>query len=227
VGLTAQYGLATANVASFFGNGRIRAEGTGIGGTATWYGDGGFYVDGQAQTMFYRSDLSSLPAGSMTHGNQGFGYSFSLESGKRIGIGNGWSLTPQGQLAYSKVDFDRFADRFGALVSLTNAESLLGRAGLSLNHQKTWNDGSGIVRSDVYGIANLHHEFLDGSIVNVAGTSFANANDRLWGSIGGGGVYSWANGRYSVFGEVTYSASVVDAADSHSYKGTGGFRVVW
>ncbi|MCK1475963.1 autotransporter outer membrane beta-barrel domain-containing protein [Bradyrhizobium sp. 197] len=227
VGLTAQYGLATANVASFFGNGRIRAEGTGVGATATWYGDNGFYVDGQAQTMFYRSNLSSVLAGSMTHGNEGFGYSFSVESGKRIGIGNGWSLTPQGQLAYSKVAFDQFADRFAAVVSLTNAESLLGRAGLSLNHQKMWNDGSGIVRSDVYAIANLHYEFLNGSIVNVAGTSFANANDRLWGSIGGGGVYSWANGRYSVFGEVTYNASLAETADNHSYKGTGGFRLVW
>jgi hypothetical protein len=38
--------------------------------------------------------------------------------------------------------------------------------------------------------AKLNYEFLNGSIVNVAGTSFANANDRLWGSIGGGGVYS-------------------------------------
>jgi fibronectin-binding autotransporter adhesin len=227
VGLTAQYGLATANVSSFFGNGRIRAEGTGVGATATWYGDNGFYVDGQAQTMFYHSDLSSALVGSMTHGNEGFGYSFSVESGKRIGVGNGWSLTPQGQLAYSKVAFDQFDDRFGAVVSLTNAESLLGRAGLSLNHQKTWNDGSGIVRSDVYGIANLHYEFLNGSIINVAGTSFANANDRLWGSIGGGGVYSWANGRYSVFGEVTYNASLAEAAGNHSYKGTGGFRIVW
>jgi fibronectin-binding autotransporter adhesin len=227
VGLTAQYGLATADVSSFFGNGRVRAEGTGVGATATWYGDNGFYVDGQAQTMFYRSDLSSVLAGSMTHGNEGFGYSFSVESGKRIGVGNGWWLTPQGQLAYSRVAFDAFADRFAAVVSLTAAESLLGRAGLSLNHQKTWNDGSGIVRSELYGIANLHYEFLNGSIINVAGTSFANANDRLWGSIGGGGVYSWANGRYSVFGEVTYKASLAEAADNHSYKGTGGFRIVW
>lgn len=228
VGLTAQHGLATADIASFFGNGRIRTQGTGVGGTATWYGDNGFYVDSQAQTMFYRSDLSSVLAGSMTHGNEGLGYAFSLESGKRIGVGNGWSLTPQGQLAYSKVDFDSFADRFGALVSLHSADSLLGRAGLSVNHQKTWNDGAGIVRSDLYGIANVRYEFLSGaSVVNVAGTSFANANDRLWGSIGGGGTYSWASGRYAIYGEVSYNASLDRAADNHSYKGSGGFRVTW
>ncbi|MFB6458292.1 autotransporter outer membrane beta-barrel domain-containing protein [Bradyrhizobium tunisiense] len=227
VGLTAQYGLTTADVASFFGNGRIRVEGTGVGSTLTWYGDNGFYVDGQAQSMFYRSDLSSVPAGSLIHGNEGFGYAFSAEAGKRIGLGSGWLLTPQAQLSYSKVAFDGFADRFGAPVALRDGDSLLGRAGLALNHQRTWNDGTGIVRSDVYGIANLRYEFLDGTNVDVAGTGFANAQDRLWGSIGGGGTYSWANGRYAVFGEVSYNASLNNSADNRNYKGTGGFRLTW
>ncbi|WP_430516844.1 autotransporter outer membrane beta-barrel domain-containing protein [Bradyrhizobium yuanmingense] len=227
VGLTAQYGLTTAFVTSAFGNGRIRAQGTGVGATATWYGHDGFYVDGQAQTMFYRSDLSSALVGSMTHGNEGFGYAFSLEGGKRIAIGNGFWLAPQAQLAYSKVGFDAFTDRFGALVSLGNADSLLGRLGLSLNHQRTWNDGTGIVRSDLYAIGNLHYEFLGGTRIDVAGTGFASGHDRLWGSIGGGGTYSWANGRYAVFGEITYRASVDDPSDNHGYRGTGGFRIVW
>ncbi|WPO39021.1 autotransporter outer membrane beta-barrel domain-containing protein [Tardiphaga sp. 42S5] len=227
VGLTGQYGLTTATITSSFGNGRIRVEGSGVGGTLTWFGDNGFYVDGQAQSMFYRSDLSSVLAGSMTHGNEGVGYAFSAETGKRFFVGNGWSLTPQAQLSYAKAEFDRFTDRFGAPVSLRDGDSLLGRAGLALNHQKTWNDGAGIVRSDIYGIGNLRYEFLDGTRVDVAGTGFASAQDRLWGSIGGGGTYSWANGRYAVFGEVSYSASLEDAAANRSYKGTGGFRIVW
>ncbi|WP_457492399.1 autotransporter family protein [Tardiphaga sp. P5_C7] len=227
VGLTGQYGLTTANVASAFGNGRIRVEGSGVGGTLTWFGDNGFYVDGQAQSMFYRSDLSSVLAGTMAHGNEGVGYAFSAETGKRFFVGNGWSLTPQAQLSYAKAEFDRFLDRFGAPVSLRDGDSLLGRAGLALNHQKTWNDGAGVVRSDIYGIGNLRYEFLDGTRVDVAGTGFASAQDRLWGSIGGGGTYSWANGRYAVFGEVSYSASLEDAAANRSYKGTGGFRATW
>ena len=227
VGLTAQYGLTTADVASFFGNGRIRVEGTGVGATLTWYGDNGFYVDAQAQSMFYRSDLSSVLAGSMTHGNEGVGYAFSAETGKRIGLGNGWSLTPQAQLSYAKVAFDGFADRFGAQVALHDGDSLLGRAGLAINHQRTWNDGTGIVRSDVYGIANLRYEFLSGTRVDVAGTGFANAQDRLWASIGGGGTYSWASGRYAIFGEVSYNASLDNSSDNRNYKGTGGFRLTW
>ncbi|WP_246667196.1 autotransporter outer membrane beta-barrel domain-containing protein [Bradyrhizobium sp. UNPA324] len=227
VGINAQYGTANANVSSFYGNGTIHAAGSGVGASLTWYGDNGFYVDGQAQGMFYRSDLSSVLTGSMTHGNEGMGYAFGIESGKRIGIGNGFALTPQAQLTYSKVDFDPFADRFAAAVSLLNADSLVGRAGLAFEHIKSWRDQSGqLVRSDVYGIANVHYEFLDGTNVLVSGTGFANANDRLWGSIGGGGTYSWASGRYAVFGEVSYNASLAHG-DDHSYKGTAGFRVVW
>ncbi|MHB0766844.1 autotransporter family protein [Bradyrhizobium sp. 5.13L] len=227
VGLTAQYGLTTANVASFFGNGRIRVEGTGVGSTLTWYGDNGFYADGQAQSMFYRSDLSSVLAGSMTHGNEGLGYAVSAETGKRIGLGNGWLLTPQAQLSYAKVAFDSFADRFGTQVALRDGDSLLGRAGLALNHQRTWTDGTGIVRSDVYAIANLRYEFLSGTNIDVAGTGFANAQDRLWGSVGGGGTYSWANGRYAVFGELSYNASLNNSSDNRNYRGTGGFRLTW
>ncbi|MGY4480103.1 autotransporter outer membrane beta-barrel domain-containing protein [Bradyrhizobium sp. USDA 3364] len=227
VGLTLQYGLTTAYVNSLFGNGRIRAEGTGVGATATWYGDNGVYLDGQMQTMFYRGDLTSDLVGSMAHGNEGLGYAFSVEGGRRFNVGNGFSLTPQAQLAYSKVDFDGFADRFGAQVALGNADSLLGRVGLMLNHQKSWTDGASIARSDLYAIGNLHYEFLDGSNVDVAGTGFASTNDRLWGSIGGGGSYSWANGRYTLFGEATYRASLEDASANHSYKGTAGLRVVW
>jgi outer membrane autotransporter protein len=227
VGLTAQYGRTNADVASFFGNGRIQAEGAGVGATLTWYGENGFYIDGQAQTMFYRSDLVSALVGSMTQGNQGLGYAFSAESGKRIGMGNGWSLTPQAQLAYSQVDFDDFTDQFGARVSLRDANSLLGRAGLALNHQKIWNDGGGIGRSDIYGIANLHYEFLNGTNVDVAGIGFANAIDRLWGSIGVGGTYGWANGRYAIFGEVSYNASLNNSSHNRSYEGTGGFRATW
>jgi fibronectin-binding autotransporter adhesin len=227
VGLTAQYGRTTADIASFFGNGRIGVEGTGVGGTLTWYGDNGFYVDGQAQSMFYRSDLSSVLANSLTHGNEGFGYAFSTETGKRIGVGSGWSLTPQAQLSYSNVAFDSFTDRFNAPVSLRDGHSLLGRTGLALDHQNTWSDGAGIVRSDVYGIVNLRYEFLNGTNVDVAGTGFASSQDRLWGSIGVGGAYSWASGRYAIFGEVSYDTSLNDSSDNRNYKGTGGFRATW
>jgi outer membrane autotransporter protein len=227
-GVTGHYGTANANVTSVFGNGTIKASGSGIGATLTWYGNNGFYVDGQAQGSWYNADLNSVLAGSMTHGNRGDGYAAGVEIGKRFGLGSGFWLTPQAQIAYSQVSFNDFADRFAALVSLDRADSLLGRVGLALENQRAWHDAFGqVMRSDLYGIANLHYEFLGGTNVLVSGTSFANANDRLWASVGGGGTFSWANGRYSIYGEVSYNASVNDAASNFNYKGTGGFRLTW
>jgi outer membrane autotransporter protein len=228
VGITSHYGEADADVSSSFGNGGIRTRGGGIGGTATWYGNDGFYVDGQARVSFYNTSLSSVLIGTTASDSNALGYAFGAESGKRFALGGGWSLVPQAQLAYSAVNFDTFTDRFGALVSLDRAGSLLGRAGMSLDHQRIWRDGSGkLVRSDVYGIADMHYEFLDGFRIDVSGTPFASSTDRLWGSVGGGGTFSWANDRYALFGEVSYKTSLDDFGDSYSYKGTAGFRMRW
>jgi outer membrane autotransporter protein len=228
LGVTAQYGLVDANVASFYGNGQIQTDGYSIGPTLTWYGNDGFYVDGQAQATKYTSDLNSALVGSIATKNDGLGYAFSIEGGKRIGIGSGWSIVPQAQLSYSAVDFTTFADRFGALVSLDNANSLVGRAGLQVNYQQTWRDAEGqLTSADIYGIGNLDYEFLNGPAVTVSGTNLLNSIDRLWSSIGAGGTYSWHGGKYSLYGQISYNTSLTNIGKSDSVSGTGGFRVVW
>jgi outer membrane autotransporter protein len=113
LGISGHYDTVAADT-SFYGNGTTRTSGGGIGGSVTWYGDNGFYVDGQRQASWLNGDLKSAVVGSIINGNDGFGYSFGAESGKRIGIGNGLSLTPQAQLSYSTVTFDNFIDRFAA-----------------------------------------------------------------------------------------------------------------
>jgi len=78
----------------------------------------------------------------------------SLESGKCFAINEAWSLTPQAQLTYLKVDFD-------ADVSLDRGESLQGRLGLTLDHENSWQNANGMLdRAHVYGIANLYYAFL-------------------------------------------------------------------
>jgi outer membrane autotransporter protein len=228
-GVTFHYGQASTDTFSIFGDGSIDTTGYGFGGTLTWYGDNGFYVDGQAQVTWYDSDLSSDALGlGLTDGNDGFGYALSVETGKRIDLNDAWTLTPQAQLVYSSVDFDRFTDPFGAVVSLDNADSLRGRLGLSLEHQSSWKDEEGkISRTSVYGIGNLYYEFLDGSTVDVSGTKFTSRDERLWGGIGVGGSYNWNDDKYSVYGEVSANTSLARFADSYSLNGTLGIRVKW
>ncbi|MCV6864184.1 autotransporter outer membrane beta-barrel domain-containing protein, partial [Yersinia pestis subsp. pestis] len=84
-----------------------------LGTSLTWYGNNGVYVDGQLQTMWFDSDLSSRTAGhAVASGNNGRGYTSAIEAGKGYALGNGLSLTPQMQVTYSRVDFDTFRDPF-------------------------------------------------------------------------------------------------------------------
>ncbi len=228
-GITAQYGRASTDVFSVFGNGNIDTTGYGVGATMTWYQQNGFYVDGQAQATWFDSDLGSGTLGSLADGNDGFGYALSLEAGKRIPVKENWTVTPQAQLAYAAVDFDSFTGPSGELVSLSDGDSLLGRLGIALDREASWNDDGGrLRRTHFYGIANLHYEFLDGgTTTTVSGTGLLHQLDRLWGEAGLGGSYNWGDDKYSIYGEGSIKTSLADFGDSYALKGTAGFRIKW
>lgn len=228
-GVTVHYGSSRTNVRSFYGDGKIDTQGYGLGGTLTWYGMNGFYADMQGQATFYDSDLwSGLLGTTMAKGNKGFGYALGLEAGRRLEIAPNWTVTPQAQLIYSRVDFDSFTDPLGAKVSLDDGDSLIGRLGIALEHGNSWRDDTGQTRrTNVYGIANLYNEFLDGTRVDVSGASFSSRNDRLWGGFGIGATYNWGDDKYSLYGEVSTSTSLQDFGDSYSLGGKVGMRLQW
>jgi outer membrane autotransporter protein len=214
-GLTAQYGRASADIYSGLGDGSNSTTSYGIGATLTWYGENGFYVDGQAQLATLRSNLSAANIGSIGDRIHGTGHALSLEAGRKIGVGGGWSLTPQAQLAYATVDFDRFTDRFGAEVSLRKGDSLKGRLGVAADYEP----GAG---THVYGIGNLTYEFLDGTAVAVSGIDLAIKPQRFGAELGLGGTYGWAGGKYALHGEALAATSF---QGSRSLKGTVGFTM--
>ena len=225
-GLTGHYDRKNADIYARDIDSDIAVNGYGFGGTLTWYGENGFYIDNQAEVTWYKSDIGA--DGALVNGNKGFGYSLSVETGKRVTLNEYWSMTPQGQLIYANAGFDSFTDRFGAEVSRKKADSLEGRLGLTLDHQDSWlNDRGMMNRRYVYGIANLYTEFLGGTEVDVSGIRFANKRDRVWGGLGLGGSYNWNDDKYSIYGEGLVLTSFNHFADSYGYKGTIGLRVKW
>lgn len=201
-----------------YGGGNISTNGYGVGGTLTWYGANGFYVDAAAQLTWYSSNLSANSVHTLKSGNHAFGQAWSIESGKRVRLDSKWSVTPQLQLSYSKASFNDFTDVFGASVKNGRDDSLQGRLGVSLDYQEN--------RTRFYGIANVYNEFLDGTSVTVGDRTFASRNDRLWAGIGVGGSYNWNNDKYSIYGEGSYNTSLA-SSDSHGYGGTIGMRIKW
>ncbi|WP_198023996.1 autotransporter outer membrane beta-barrel domain-containing protein [Mesorhizobium sp. LNHC221B00] len=228
-GVAFQYGTVSADVSSLFGSGSIDSTGTGVSGSLTWYGAEGFYLDSQAQVIWYDSDLDSATAGQrLVDGSNGVGYALGVEAGKRIMLDPSWSLTPQAQLAWSSVDLDAFTDAFGARVTPGSNDSLLGRLGLSLDHQSQWQDRAGRTgHTNVYTIANLYYDFEDGSSVDLAGSSLSSRNDKLWGGLGIGGTINWADDKFSVFGEAVARTGLENFGDSHALTGSLGLRVKW
>jgi len=228
-GLTVHYGTISGDIDSLYGNGDIDTTGAGLGATLTWYGDNGFYADAQSQITWFDSDLKSdLVDGAMESGNNGFGYALGIETGRRFSASGPWSITPQAQLVYSSVDFDTFNDRFGARVSLDDGDSLVGRLGVALDHEESFQRADGqATRAKIYGIANLYGEFLDGTAVDVSGTGFENKSDPVWAGLTLGGSYTWNDERYSLYGEVAARSSLKDFGDSYALSGTAGLRVKW
>ncbi|CAN7543071.1 autotransporter outer membrane beta-barrel domain-containing protein [Devosia sp. LjRoot16] len=229
-GVNAQFGTVSSDITSIYGAGSVNALGFGVGGTLTWYGAGGLYVDGQAQLIGYSADIVSDDTGAtLVEGNDAFGYGLSLEAGQKIGLNDNWSLTPQAQLSYSAVRFSDFTDQYDGTVSLDDGgDTLVGRLGLSADYESEWQDAAGETKqTHLYGIGNLYYDFLDGSRVDVSGTKFASQNQGLWGGVGVGGSLSWADEQYSVFGEALVRGSLDDFGNNNAIGAKVGFNGRW
>jgi outer membrane autotransporter protein len=228
-GITGQYGHGRADVSSFSGDGDIDTNAWSLGATSTWYGKNGFYIDGQAQVTWFDSDLDSWTANTgLASARKATGYAASIEAGQRFAIDQNWSLTPQAQLLWSSIDADAFQDTWKARVSMHDGDSLIGRLGLAVNHDSSWQaiDGTS-VNTSIYGIANIYQEFLGGTSVNVAGVNFDTDAEKTWAGIGAGGTYAWANSKYAIYGQGSIDTSLTHFADNYALKGTVGFKMNW
>lgn len=228
-GLTLHYAYADADIYSTLGSGKINAHGFGFGGTLTWYGYNGFYVDTQAQLTFLNADIASSTVGTtVADGVESIGFAHSIETGRKFALDRNWSIKPQTQLIYSRLNFTTFRDVFGTTVALVDGDSLRGRLGLAAEYQDRWTADNGTSsRVSAYGIANVYNEFLDGTRVSISDFNAESRDDSLWGGIGLGGAYNWNDDNYSVYGETSVKTGLEHFGRSHQVSGTLGLRVKW
>ncbi len=229
-GLAGHYGKVFSDIYSYFGEGKINAKGYGPTGTLTWYGNNGFYTDAQTHFIWYDSDLFSKTAQrSLKNNNDANAYAASIELGKRVFLNNmHWSLTPQTQWGYYNAAFSQFKDVFGADISSNQANSLIGRLGLSADYQNASINAQGkLERSHLYSIVNLYYDFLNHYDITVSTLPFSNQNYPLWGGLGIGGSKNWNNDFFSVFGEASVNTSLSHFNANYSILAKVGIRIQW
>ncbi|HEY9012460.1 MAG TPA: autotransporter outer membrane beta-barrel domain-containing protein, partial [Devosia sp.] len=225
-GLHVDLGTVSADVSSFYGSGSISSFALGGGATLTYLDDSGFYLDAQAQLKGFSSTLSSQTAGlSLVTGSGGAAYGLSLEAGQKLALGDAFSLTPQGQIAFGSAHINDFTDAFGATVSGGHAERLTGRLGLSADYETEWTDAAGEAgRTHFYGLANLYYDFSQSGGATVGGTHVASTYDPLQAGVSLGGSVDWAGDRLSLYGEVNAMTGLRSFGDSYSLGATAGIR---
>ena len=227
-GLFAQTAIGNAAVTSASGDGTIDSRAYGLGGTITWYGPQGFYVDGQAQASWFDTTLAStLLDQSLTSRNAGFGYIFSLEAGVAVALTPEWTLTPQAQLTYGEASFDSFTDPLGTNVASRDGTSGTGRLGVMLDWQRGCGEASGedAGRAKLYAIANLYNNFL-GPAVEVDGTTLGGGAIGAGAGLGLGGSLRF-NDNLTLRGGLAASTGLANPGQTYATTASFGLSGTW
>ncbi len=207
---------STVDVESHSGDGRIDSRGEGLEASLTWLGEEGLYLDAQAQYLWIKGDLTSkLLNVVLDENNRARAHALSLEVGKRHEVDTGWSVTPFTQLVYRQTRFDGFRDLFGSDVSLSQARSLRSPTGVHFS-QLNVNEGA---RTHLFGSAYLDYEFMDGNIVEVAGTEILSRDERLWMGLSAGAARTWDQGRLALVAEIGAQFAPRDIEGNYGFTG--------
>jgi outer membrane autotransporter protein len=207
---------STVDVESHSGDGRIDSSGEGLEASLTWLGEEGLYVDAQAQYLWINGDLTSkLLNVVLDENNKARAHALSLEVGKQYELNPGWNVTPFTQVVYRQTRFDGFRDLFGSDVSLSRARSLRAPTGVHFSHV-SGNEGA---RTHLFGSAYLDYEFMDGNIVEVAGTDIVSRDERLWMGVSAGAARTWNKGRQALVAEIGARFAPRDRDGNYGFTG--------
>lgn len=190
--------------------GRVRFDAYTLGGYATHYTQGGWYMDGVVQVTRYEFRAGSGFFPDMKTDTNGVGASF--EAGKSFPLRNGFTLQPQGQLIYQKIESYDGADP-AAEVRFDDIDSLAGRLGLRLVHDNERAGADGPRPITWWLRANVWHEFIAEPKTSFSSedgfVAFRSKLEGTWGELGAGvsaeisrGTSLYVNGGYaSAFGD--------------------------
>ena len=160
---------------------------------ARWIRPKGPYVDTQAQYAVFSSDIASQQE-SMTFDNEADAFRLSGELGYRFEAG-GFSLAPQVQVEWGRVDFDGFIGPHNEIVSLEDGDVMDGRIGLALDRR--WTSGPEN-RASLSAGAHLRIPFDGKTVVDVSSMPLVSERKDVALELNAGFDYLWNNNTFSV-----------------------------
>ena len=136
-----------------YDNGKGENKSTSLSLYGTWLGDRGHYTDIVLKQGRLSNEYDNYAAAGHTHGDyHAWGTSLSGEYGMKVGLDNGWYVTPQAQLTLMRIGGEDYTTNNGIKVNQDTLESCVGRVGFEMG--KTISD-----KGSIYAKASLLHEF--------------------------------------------------------------------
>ena len=152
-----------------YDNGKGENKSTSLSLYGTWLGDRGHYSDIVLKQGRLTNEYDNYAAAGHTHGDyHAWGTSLSGEYGMKVGLDNGWYVTPQAQLTLMRIGGEDYTTNNGIKVNQDTLESCVGRVGFEMG--KTISD-----KGSIYAKASLLHEFAGNADTYLSLNSISNS----------------------------------------------------
>ena len=213
LGFSVHHVRGAANMGADDEGGELEARGSGLGLHAAWAFGGGFYAAGQFEATSYEADMESDRRGELETGARALGLTVGAELGRRLASG-GLTIAPRVRLVHASVSMDDFTDAAGSEVSVKDAASFTGAAGVSV--EKRTRAGRAFVSAD------FEREFIEETRVKIDRDALKAKASESRVRLRAGGLHAWGQGRYAVRGALDFSAA---GDESYEVGGSVSFRV--
>lgn len=116
-----------------YDSGKGENKSTSLSLYGTWLGDRGHYTDIVLKQGRLSNEYDNYAAAGHTHGDyDAWGTSLSSEYGMKVGLDNGWYVTPQAQLTLMRIGGEDYTTNNGIKVNQDTLESCVGRVGFEM-----------------------------------------------------------------------------------------------
>jgi outer membrane autotransporter protein len=185
---------------------------------ATHIGKTGWYVDLVGQYSWLNINATSYRRYGVDF--DGHGLLASIEAGKPYALSARWTIEPQAQLIWQRVNVQPARDPFST-IDLGKFDTLTGRFGARLEGKTRW----GGMDVQPFLEANLWHDF-DRTNVTTFNEGHIDVHDRANLLKLGGGLAARISASVSVYGAVDWGTNL---GDDHyrTYGGNLGVRIKW